>query len=269
MSALLGLTSALPLHAQDRATLTLTNGQAAYTALLEINAAGIVTRADTDERNRTYALSEIRSVEFVGGLLPEAQARMAAGRPFIVLRGRETADGSREVVEGQLLDLENHEFTVATARGTRRLSALSIAQIWINPGPEAPPASTAAQPPAGATPRGQISIPANQAWTNTGIVLRRGWKIQVHAGGDILLAQGLSSGIGGSPAATVAGAKYPVRGAFAGALIGRVGGGSPFLIGPSSGPIDIRDTGPLFLGVNDDILADNSGSYTATVEAVR
>jgi hypothetical protein len=60
--------------------------------------------------------------------------------------------------------------------------------------------------------------------------------------------------------------KYPLRSAFLGALIGRVGTGAPFLIGTNTGPITMPASGRLMLGVNDDHHADNSGNYSVLVQ---
>ncbi len=53
----------------------------------------------------------------------------------------------------------------------------------------------------------------------------------------------------------------------AAALIGRIGAGSNdmFYIGNDNGPIRVRSSGRLFLGVNDDFLQDNSGNFRVVV----
>jgi hypothetical protein len=48
------------------------------------------------------------------------------------------------------------------------------------------------------------------------------------------------------------------------ALIGRVGN-DVFYIGDERGAIRVRNSGRLQLGVNDEYLADNSGSFRVTV----
>jgi len=48
------------------------------------------------------------------------------------------------------------------------------------------------------------------------------------------------------------------------ALIGRIGS-DVFFIGNDRGPIRVRGTGRLYLGINDEYLADNSGSFRVTV----
>lgn len=57
----------------------------------------------------------------------------------------------------------------------------------------------------------------------------------------------------------------PIPGRPGGALIGRVGGSDPFYIGDERGPIRMRESGRLSLGVNDDYLEDNSGSWRVTI----
>ena len=52
----------------------------------------------------------------------------------------------------------------------------------------------------------------------------------------------------------------------AAALIGRVGDSSDcFFIGDDKGVIRVRSSGRLYLGVNDDFLKDNTGSFRVTL----
>jgi len=58
----------------------------------------------------------------------------------------------------------------------------------------------------------------------------------------------------------------PMPSRSAAALIGRVGDGDDyFLIGDDQGAIRMRSSGRLHLGVNDDFLSDNTGSFRVTV----
>ena len=57
--------------------------------------------------------------------------------------------------------------------------------------------------------------------------------------------------------------RFPARPAAA--LIGRVGEDAPFFIGSDTEGIRVRGSGQLFLGVNDETLEDNSGSFRVTV----
>jgi hypothetical protein len=53
----------------------------------------------------------------------------------------------------------------------------------------------------------------------------------------------------------------------AAALIGKIGNGSTdyFFIGDESGPVRMRASGRLYLGINDDVLTDNSGNFRVVV----
>lgn len=58
----------------------------------------------------------------------------------------------------------------------------------------------------------------------------------------------------------------PMPGQPAPALIGRIGdGAAPFIIGAEAGPFRVRSSGRLYLGINDDVLTDNTGSLRVTI----
>ena len=135
------------------------------------------------------------------------------------------------------------------------------------PAPAATTGQTASTPPA--TFRGTtVTIPANQAWVDSGVSVSRGMRVQFNSTGDVMISPSASSGVGGSPAVTSATARYPLQGALAGALIGRVGNSAPFLIGANTQPIEMPANGRLMLAVNDDQLGDNTGNYTVTVAPI-
>ena len=52
----------------------------------------------------------------------------------------------------------------------------------------------------------------------------------------------------------------------AAALIGKIGTGNDFFfIGDETGPVRMRSAGRLYLGINDDVLTDNSGNFRVVV----
>jgi hypothetical protein len=190
-----------------------------------------------------------------------------AGQPVVLLR-------SGQVIDGRLSDIGGTRplrLTVDTPSGRREFPSSDIAQLHLAPlnRPTATTGQSAESAAAASIPANAITVSANQQWTDTGVTVVRNMRVQFSGSGDIMLSSAASSGIGGSPAATVATVRYPVPNAPAGALIGRIGSGSPFLIGANSGPITMPATGRLMLGVNDDHVADNSGNYTVTVSLVR
>ena len=60
----------------------------------------------------------------------------------------------------------------------------------------------------------------------------------------------------------------PISGVFAGALIAKIGVYAPVAIGDQA-QITAPVSGQLYLGVNDDYLADNRGEFTVTVGVQR
>jgi len=259
--AIFGLLTALPAMAQETATLALRSGERPSGQLVDMNARGFILNINGQER--AIPASEVAVVEFVVGPPPaDAQARINSGQPVVVMR-------SGQVIEGRLSDVGGTaplRLTVDTPSGARDFTSSEVAQIYVNPMPVAASAGQAATAGAPAPiPAGAITVPANQAWTDTGISVRRRERLIFNGVGDVMISPSASSGVNGSPAVTNPAARYPLQGAPAGALIGRIGNGTPFLIGGNTQPIDVNGVGKLYLGVNDDQLNDNSGEYHVSV----
>jgi hypothetical protein len=109
-----------------------------------------------------------------------------------------------------------------------------------------------------------ISVSASSGWTDTGIELRAGQRVYFQSAGRIRWGKDRRDDAGGehnSPRNP--GRPMPDRPGAA--LIGRVDSDDPFFIGNEDGPIRVRSTGRLKLGVNDDYLLDNSGDFRVTV----
>jgi hypothetical protein len=266
---LFGLTTAFPAvaQAQETATLALKNGERPSGQLIDLGAAGFILRVNGDERR--VPLNDVAAVEFVGGPLPPAAAaKVAAGEPIVLMR-------NGQIIDGRLSDIGGTHplrLTVETAAGPRDFSSNDVAQVILAPlngrglvehppSGGAPPAGQASTPPA--TP-GAITVPANQAWTNTAVGVLRGQRISFTARGTISIAANVSSGPDGNPAGTVRSGRYPIPGVSAGALIGRVGN-QLFPIGSNTESIAMPTNGILMLGINDDTLGDNSGSYSVSL----
>ena len=118
--------------------------------------------------------------------------------------------------------------------------------------------------PAGLRER-QVSVPATVQWTDTGVDLRSGQTIYFEASGQVRWGRDRRDGPEGeSDSPNNPGRPIPNRPAAA--LIGRIGSSSDFfLIGDEQGAIRARGSGRLYLGVNDDFLPDNSGSFRVIV----
>src|SRR5262245_55955842 len=122
---------------------------------------------------------------------------------------------------------------------------------------------------AAGTTGNMIGVSANQRWTDTGIDVRAGDMLTFDAEGSVRLSEG------GEDTATASGSvtgrraqNAPVPEASAGGLIARIGDSSPVYIGDRRS-VRAPASGRLYLGVNDDHLADNSGEFRVIVNRNR
>ena len=107
---------------------------------------------------------------------------------------------------------------------------------------------------------------ANNGWTNSGLVVRKGQRLRISASGRVSLGRGRFSTPGGVVA--IQDSDKLMRNEATGALIAVIGDDNDdfILIGPRREFVAQRD-GVLFLGVNEGDLADNTGNYDIVIEA--
>jgi hypothetical protein len=124
-------------------------------------------------------------------------------------------------------------------------------------------------------------LQANQAWQSTGITLVQGacatLTVSRTSGtwtADPNTNNGQLYDANGCPGVVVPAGRtsFPIVGVQMGALVGRIGGGTPFLVGDGPLIIDSTTAGLLELCINDDLtgaygagLTDNSGSITVEI----
>jgi hypothetical protein len=109
----------------------------------------------------------------------------------------------------------------------------------------------------------QVTVSATTDWNDTGIDVRAGQTIGIDASGQVRWGRDRRDGPEGEKNSPFNEAR-PLPSRPAAALIGRVGS-EVFFIGAERGPIRVRNGGRLQLGINDEYLADNSGSFRVTV----
>jgi hypothetical protein len=110
----------------------------------------------------------------------------------------------------------------------------------------------------------EVGVQARDAWTRTGIDVNSGQPLYFDARGEIRWGPDRKDGPDGernSPRNP----NRPIPNRNAAALIGRIGNGDPFFIGGDRGEFRARDSGPLYLGINDDFLQDNSGAFRVMI----
>ena len=129
------------------------------------------------------------------------------------------------------------------------------------------PVSASASPPTFFTIKvGVRADAANNGWTNSGLVVRKGQRLRISASGRVSLGRGRFSTPGGVN--NVNDQDKLMRSEATGALIAVIGDDNDefILIGPRREFVAQRD-GVLFLGVNEGDLTDNTGSYDIVIEA--
>jgi hypothetical protein len=281
LAAVLACAPALALANQD-ATLVLKNGervsgQLTYTggANLDINVAGAP---------RSIPLNDIAIVAFVSGDPPLAELNLVPSRDdeaelqrhMIVMR-----NGS--VVRGKMYKFSptGDVVTIDTAPGQRQdISSSQIARLYLAGGAArsvyantingaAPQSVPQPVGTAGVSAPGTLTVNANQAWTDTGLTVKKGDRVVFQTTGQVAIAPGANAGPDGFAGDTGARNAYPVSASPAGALIGRVGGGAAFPIGANTQPITMPANGRLYLGINDSNFTDNSGAFTVQLQFTR
>jgi hypothetical protein len=149
-----------------------------------------------------------------------------------------------------------------------------MARIYINPaaarvvyGPilaALNPGAAGVGAPVG-TSGANIRVPGN-TWVNTGFNVRRGETLRFNATGEVTWSGNAADRAtpGGSLNPGARPGRPPVANAAGGALVARIDNGQPFLIG-NQASVRMPGNGQLFLGINDDVLADNTGDFYVTI----
>jgi hypothetical protein len=177
-------------------------------------------------------------------------------------------DGSR--VQGELISVRNDtvEFEERRSYGsgrTLRLDRDEVVRIEF----ETARRGSGSDFVSGGRPSGmrerQSIVSADVAWNDSGIDVRAGQTIYFEAQGQVRWGRDRRDGPAGernSPANP----NRPMGNRNAAALIGKVGSGNDlFFIGDETGPVRVRSSGRLYLGINDDVLTDNSGNFRVVV----
>jgi hypothetical protein len=118
-------------------------------------------------------------------------------------------------------------------------------------------------------PRGMrertVTVPASGGWSDTGIEVRAGQPIYFQANGEWRWGPNRRDGANGEKDSPV-NRNRPLPERPAAALIGRIGERDEFFfIGGDPGPYRARSSGRLYLGINDDVLTDNSGNLRVSI----
>lgn len=119
-----------------------------------------------------------------------------------------------------------------------------------------------------------VTIPGNQGWTHTGMFVNAGDEVRINATGGVAFSAGSEpQPPSGDPQRCLTAASgpngwraspFPDVHLRCWSLIGRIGDGTAFYVGNEK-ILHAPNSGELLLGVNDNVLGDNSGSWVASV----
>jgi hypothetical protein len=250
--------------AQDQATLVLRSGERVSGQLVDLGGVGFSIRVNGEVRRIKKA--EVARIEFAGGgsLSPEWNEKLSSGQHVVQLRSGETIAGNLYDISGT----QPLKVTVDTPSGRRDFNSTDIARIYLNSD------SAVATGGRGTTQQpsvpGAIVVSGNQQWVPTGRTVRNGETIRFESTGEVQLSANANDKA--QPAGAFSqrrpAAGAPLPDVLAGALIARIGNGEPFPIGNQTS-VRMPDSGPLYLGINDDAVGDNSGQYNVVITRPR
>jgi hypothetical protein len=249
-------------YAQESATIVLRSGEKVSGQLIDMGAAGFQVKVNGQDRQ--IANNDVAVIDFTGNGDMSDEDWAKVGDSGLLLR-------SGQAIKGQLIDVGGTSplrLSVRTETGERDFTSSDVRRIVLaRPTSTAAATGTSGSSSTMSLPGGDgIAVSATQAWTPTGITVRRGDVIRFTATGEARLSTDAAD------MATATGARSqrrsqtaPLPDTQAGALIGRVGNGTPFPIGESQ-TVTMPAAGQLFLGINDDHVADNQGGFRVVVQ---
>ncbi|MFA5909455.1 MAG: LecA/PA-IL family lectin [Vicinamibacterales bacterium] len=178
-------------------------------------------------------------------------------------------DGSR--VQGELISFRNGTIEFEERRGynsgrTLRFDRDEVVRIeFENSRTSTSGLSTSFDRPSGMREK-QVIVSADVAWNDTGIDVRQGQTVYFEAQGQVRWGRDRRDGPAGERNSPPNPGR-PMGNRNAAALIGKIGtdSGDLFFIGDETGAVRLRGSGRLYLGINDDVLTDNSGNFRVVV----
>lgn len=240
--------------AQESAIVVLRSGERITGSVVDLSGRGF--QINVNGTDRWIGPGDVAAISFTGDLSDADWNAVSAGTAVFVLRNGQT-------VTGELFDIGGTtplRLTVRQSGGDRDLMSNEVARIiWARPANVAPATGVTA----GGGPG--VVVPGNQQWVSSGLTVRRGEVLTFQSTGEVRLSGDPNdvAGVAGARSQRYAGAS-PLPQNFAGALIGRIGNGAPFAIGDQTS-ITMPAAGVLWLGINDDVVADNAGQFNVVI----
>jgi hypothetical protein len=227
-------------------------------------ASGFTVRVDGTSRQ--FRTGDVAVIDFAGsGDLSDEDWNRAGGGQAVLLRNGQT-------VTGQLHDIGGKtplRITFMTSAGERTFSSSEIGRIVLGRPSSGVGTGGGGSPSTPGVPEGRgIAVPGTSAWTPTGLTVRQGEVLNFSTTGEVRLSSDANDIAGSAGARSQRmSPNAPLPQNFVGALIARVGNGPPFPIGDQT-RVTMPSSGQLFLGINDDHVADNAGGFRVNIQRV-
>jgi Ca2+-binding EF-hand superfamily protein len=109
-----------------------------------------------------------------------------------------------------------------------------------------------------------VIVTNRHVWNDTGIDVRAGDQLGIVATGRVRFSP-QPNDITDADGAPGNRANAPMPRMAIGALVARVGNSAPFFVGARANALRVPQSGRLYLGINDDILTDNSGEFRVAI----
>lgn len=187
---------------------------------------------------------------------------------MLILRSGTRLRGELIAVRGSTVEFD--EVSSSGRRRTLQVSRDEVAGIYFDEGQiggsggsDGDFSGQVPGPTDGARERG-LQVSASTPWTDTGVTVRAGQMIAVQATGQVRWGRNRRDGPNGENDSPFNAAR-PLPNRAGGALIGRVGDDREMFFVGGGGTIRVRQSGRLYLGINDEFLDDNSGSFRVIV----
>jgi hypothetical protein len=274
LGGLLAMALAAPVVAQPPATIVLKSGEqrpALNLGLFDGNT--LIVRTSFEQEPR-FPIDQVAYIDFGGGG-GDARGRLRGSQHALMLRdGRMMQGQVTRIAHAVDADQKSpYIISIKMSNGEeRQVAGNEVARVYFGEtvsasGPRANgtfrpdiPVASARQDDARV-----IDVSARQLWTATGLAVRRGDRLSLRSSGRIRLSTtGLTASPDGSGQFDP---RAPLPQTFSGALIGRVGNGRPFGIGGQT-ELEMPDSGPFMLGVNDSVLTDNDGAFRVEIRRI-
>lgn len=286
LAAALALTVAVTVAiAAPQVTVVLTNGRQ-FTGTLVAQNNNNIGLIDFNGQRMSWPQRNVAVIEFTPGQPSPDELQQVSSLPVsntVFSRVLSTSNAAAvlqdgRIVSGRLAAISNdgNQITLVTSNNQRdNYMTSDIARLYLNPRAAQNLYAMNQLPGAVGTTGttgsgglfgqgGTMTVPANRQWTQTGIYVHQGERLVFRASGRIRWNPQASSVVGPEGGSGLS-PNYPVPTAGAGALIGRVGNSRPFLIPTNGEAVTMPAEGELTLGINDDLVSDNSGSYQVQI----